>query len=238
VRSRYGRPHHSVPCNPTDTGFSTADLTDIYAFETQVISDYLALHNISLTVPQFLAIAGKEMRDDVRSAMLLELEGIIGMTSSQRTSGQQAVYNWFDSWASQEEAQTYKLAYGEYQTYAANPCTYQLNATIASEYNIQLDTTNCNFLGSLFTQPAQPSATYYVAVGLQQTWGKLLTSPGAVATYTTLGHYAQFALSQSVLGGGGAAGLVASNFTSLSPFAQRDCFRLGNKANNGSRSCR
>jgi hypothetical protein len=215
-----------VPCNPTDTEFTTADYTDIYAFETQAITDYINLHNLNMSVSDFLNVAGKEMRDDVRATMLVELEGVIGMTPSTRTTAQQALYNWFNAWMSVEDAKLYKAAWAEYQAYFSDPCAYQLNATLAKQYNIQFDTTNCSNLGGLFTQPAQPSAEYYLAVGLQSTWGTLLNAPGAVATYVSEGHYAEFALSSSVLGGAVAAGVVSQSFSALAPYAVRQVAQL------------
>ncbi len=210
-----------VPCNPSDTQFSTADVTNIYAFETQAITDYINLHNLNLSVSDFLNLAGKEMRDDVRATMLAELEGIIGTDPSARTASQQAVYNWFDAWMSLEDAKLYKAAQAEYVAYISNPCGYQLNPTIAKQYNIQFDTTYCSNLGGLFSQPAQPSAEYYLAVGLQSTWGTLLNRAGAVSTFATSGHYSEFALSSAVLGGAGAAAVASQSFSTLAPYAGR-----------------
>jgi len=92
------------PCLP-DLGVYTKSAL-IQQFQSQALDDYLHANGIPWTQTQFYSLAGRSLRDEVRSFMYLELQDIISKSASQRNAMEQEVYDWFDAWMTHFEVAT------------------------------------------------------------------------------------------------------------------------------------
>src|SRR5262249_10588232 len=114
-------------------------------------------------------------------------------------------------------------AWAEYMKYSAHPCEYIIDPTLGKTFGIKYDSLNCENLGSLFAQPAQPSAQYYEAVGTQAVYNPLGEEPAVAETLLRLPAFAEIALSGSVVGATVPAAFIGGVevFQTIAPFAGR-----------------
>ena len=75
------------PCLP-DLGVYTKSAL-IQQFQSQALDEYLHTNGIPWTQTQFYSLAGRSLRDEVRSFMYLELQDIISKSASQRNAMEQ-----------------------------------------------------------------------------------------------------------------------------------------------------
>jgi hypothetical protein len=214
----------STPCFPG--GAISSKLNSVIAFQNQALTDYLATYNLPPDQTQFYAIAGRDLRDEVRAFMLAELLAIISKSPSQRSSTEQDVYDWFNAWMTSFDVQVYTAAYAEYAKFLKDPCGYTVDPTLATAFGFAYDTTNCDNLGQTFSAPQQPSAQYYLAVGNEKVWGPLNTNSSISNTLARIIPMVASSLASLPLGV--AAGAAASaNFNWIAPFATRAVLLVG-----------
>jgi hypothetical protein len=223
-----------TPCGPGTT-INQTQVDAIFAWESQVLADYLATYGFPADQNQFYSWAGKDIRDEVRGFMYAELTALIKEPASQRNANEQAVVDWFQSWMTYIQVKVYTTAWAEYQKFVSAPCTYVIDGTINKAFGIQYDPLNCQNYGTvdaLFEQPAQPSADYYKAFGIEAAYNPLGANPAVAETQERVSAYAEYALSASLVGATPPAAVLSSTavFQQVAPFAARTFAELGEAA--------
>jgi hypothetical protein len=96
---------------------------DLYQFESDSVTAYLALHNLPPTDAHLIYDDGRaDLRNAIRAVMLSTLLGIIAKPAAARTTHEQTLYNWLQSLVQQNEIAEYTSAINQYHVWQNDPC--------------------------------------------------------------------------------------------------------------------
>lgn len=200
---------------------------EIAAFEADAVNTWLAAHQLPQddTVYKYGRL---NLRNELRGFLLASIVAIIQKPASQRTPREQAVYTWMQANVKTLELRLYQEAIAEWHAYNADRCYYRLDQDIVSNYGISYDPRPfCypNPLGQLFSFPATPAPSYFLAVGLKKSYGAALAADnqqGAAISYALANDISNVrALSAAVgiVSGVAAGGAVAATAAAIFPLS-------------------
>jgi hypothetical protein len=155
--------------------FPTA-YADLVQLESDSVSGYLGLHNIPQTNSSVIYQYGRsDLRSAVRGMMLANLLAIIQKNANDRTAHEQALYTWLQGIVQQNEIKFYSEALADYQSFANDPCDFQLDPTIAAAQNLSYNGAPfCSSeFTSLFSSPPVPAESYFLTYGLRKSYGAI-----------------------------------------------------------------
>ncbi len=213
------------------------------AFESNMINLWLAIHGRPPSDASILyQYAGMELRNELRNFMFAYLEGVIAEDRSQRSSDDQALFNWIQTAVQSNEIAYYKAAIQEYNNWVQNPCKFQLNPVVAQAYGLSYDGEGyCGAsIGATFTPLPAPDVSYFKEVGQMIGYdNKIGAYDGTVTNAALTGGQIMLAAEQNTgtwesLGGLGvsiAAGtiageVIAGNIKSITPYSFRAYARV------------
>jgi hypothetical protein len=202
-------------------------IADLGQLEGDAVNAYLGLHNLPPGDAHNIYDYGRaDLRNGVRGVMFTILLGIINKPAAERTKHEQALYQWLQSLVQQNEIEEYRLAIAQFHSWQSNPCRFTLDANIASQYGLSYNGAPfCNGFGLLFSSPQVPDQNYFIAYGLENSYGKpALTHPyfGRLVADTGANVAAVAGIAagaSAVVLAGAAAALVASLTASLASIA-------------------
>jgi hypothetical protein len=149
---------------------------DLDQLEADAVNAYLTEHNLPLGDANLVYTFGRlDLRDAIRANMMALLIGIITKPEQTRTPHEAALYKWLQALIQQNEIAEYSGALAEYQTWKRDPCSYQLDPIIAAQYGLSYDGKLACLPQSVAAAgpPFVPAASYFVAVGIKASYGKL-----------------------------------------------------------------
>jgi hypothetical protein len=154
-------------------GFPVAAL---YALESDAVKLYLALHGLPQSEASVIYSHGrKDLRTAIRGLMLANLIAIIQKDPADRTSNEQALYNWLQGIVQRNEVDLYRNASQHYASFVNDPCRFTLDATVAGAMGISYSGTpfcfNSRF--NLLSGPPVPSQDYFLQYGMKNSYGKV-----------------------------------------------------------------
>jgi hypothetical protein len=107
------------------------------SFESNMINLWLGIHGMPESEASVIyQYGGLELRSELRSFMFAYLRGVILEDASKRSPSDQALYNWLQSAVKDNEIAYYDKAVKEYQKWFVNPCSFQLDQTVADTFGI------------------------------------------------------------------------------------------------------
>jgi hypothetical protein len=143
---------------------------DLVHLEQDAVNGILAFHNLPTSEAHVIYDYGRmDLRDEVRGAMYVMLEGIIKMPAAKRMPYQQNLYDWIQGIIYNNEIIYYQKAIGQYNSFLSDPCHFTLDPDIAKAYKLDYDGTQfCvgGLLSSIFAAPV-PDASYFKAYGMK-----------------------------------------------------------------------
>jgi hypothetical protein len=171
--------------------------------EREVVQAYLISHHIPLSEESKVYQYGKkELRNDIRAALLTRLLTIIN--SKNRTTSEQAIYNWFQQKVWDNEKAQYQIALADYQKWRADPCKWKIDADVAKLYNLNYDgAAFCapSGLSTLFQiAPVAPTRDYFLTAALKDSYHKAFVDPVASNAMTDAATRLNVAVGASVIG--------------------------------------
>jgi hypothetical protein len=154
---------------------SSVYYNDLVQLESDAVTAYLATHSLPAGDATLIYQYGRgDLRDSIRGEMMTLLKAIILEPASQRTPHEQSLYNWLQTLVQQNEIAEYTAALNNFNSFLSDPCTFPLEPALASQYNMKYDGTPFCFSGtqtSIF-QPMYPDSGYFIAYGIEQSYGK------------------------------------------------------------------
>ena len=183
---------------------------DLNQLESDSVNAYLALHALPASDASVIYTYGRQdLRDAIRASMFTQMLAIIKKAPSQRTQHEQTLFNWLQLLVQQNEIALYTNAINEAGRFFADPCTFTLDADIASAYKLNYDGHPfCGGLQSNIFTPPIPAASYFTAYGLKTSYGaaaQQFNEFGSVMADTSLSIGAQAGIS---LGAGAVAAAI------------------------------
>jgi hypothetical protein len=151
---------------------------DLVQLESDAVNLYLAMHQLPATDAQLVYQYGREdLRNDIRGAMMTILKAIILEPASQRSTHDQNLYSWLQTMVRQNEIAEYTQALNNYNSFKNDPCHYQLDPDIASQYGLKFDGTPWCFIGAQTSafRPPTPDVGYFLSYGMKQSYEKPVT---------------------------------------------------------------
>ncbi len=205
---------------------SPGPVDDLNQLETDAVGAYLTAHSLPASDASLIYSEGRtDLRDAIRGSMLTILLGIISKPAAARTAHEQALYNWLQFAVQQNEIAEYTAALTEYQKWRNDPCHFQLDPTIASQYGLSYNGLALCEPQTVATGGLQvPAASYFTAFGLENSYGKAAqTTPDfatvVAETQINMGEMFGIALSAGAVLGAAAGLSTAAFFASIFPFA-------------------
>jgi len=222
---------------PIDPHFIVQDcILGNTSFESNMVNLYLAIHGQPPTAASTIyQHGGLELRSDIRSFMWAYIDGVIKEDPSLRTDSDKAIFNWIQTAVQNNENAYYQAATANYNSWAKDPCEFQLNAVAAKGFGISYD--GAGYCGasiqSALTPLPAPDLSYFKEVGQITAYdNKISQYDGTVtnAAFTggklmikTQQNAAKWAalggLGVSIAAGVTAGAIVASNIATIAPFA-------------------
>jgi hypothetical protein len=146
---------------------------DLNQLESDSVNAYLALHALPASDASVIYTYGRQdLRDAIRASMFSQLLAIIKKAASERTQHEQTLFNWLQLLVQQNEIALYTNAIEEAGRFFADPCTFTLDADIASADKLNYDGRPfCGGLQSNIFTPPIPAASYFTAYGLKTSYG-------------------------------------------------------------------
>ncbi|MFZ0592116.1 MAG: putative Ig domain-containing protein [Bryobacteraceae bacterium] len=190
---------------------------DLNQLESDSVNAYLALHALPATDASVIYTYGRQdLRDEIRASMFTQMLAIIKKAASERTQHEQTLFNWLQLLVQQNEIALYTNAITESGRFFADPCTFTLDADIASAYKLSYDGHPfCGGLQSNIFTPPVPAASYFTAYGFKTSYGapaEQFKEFGSLMADTSLSVGAQAGISLS-------AGAVAAAITGVALYA-------------------
>ena len=193
---------------------------DLRQLERDAGNAYLGLHELPAADASVISTYGRQdLRDAIRASMITQMLAIVKKPASQRTQHEQALYNWLQKLVQQNEVALYTKAVQNAQLFSSDPCTFTLDADIASTYSLHYD--GHPFCGgqqsAIFGAPV-PAASYFTAYGFKYSYAAAAqTVPyfGSMMADTSISYGEQAAIALSA-GSVVAAVVGAAIFANLS----------------------
>jgi len=165
---------------------------DLFRWEDDAVKGFLELHKIPLEDAHIVYDLGREdVRSEIRAAMFNRLTIIISTTREARKPEEQRIYEWFLNLVQQNEIAEYTFAYNEFLNWKNNPCLFELDGEIATQYKLSYSGAPWCF-GSpsdLFGGPPIPAEGYFTAYGFKHSYGSpSLVYPKFASVVANLGN--------------------------------------------------
>jgi len=194
---------------------------DLTQLENDAVNAYLGMHHLPSTDAGFIYTLGRpDLRNAIRGNMLSILLGIAAKPASSRTQHEQVLYRWFQTLVQQNEIGLYTNAINAFNSWETSPCTFVLDSTIASEYNLYYNGAPFCYAseGSLFGGPPIPAESYFTAYGLKQSYGAPANTYPNFASLTAgtalgVAEVAGIATAAGSVIAAGSAGVLAASLT-------------------------
>jgi len=151
------------------------DTADLDQLESAAVEAYSTHHKLSVLDAQtaIYKYGREDLRSAVRSEMLGILLGIINTPPQERSAHQKRLYTWFETLVKQNEIAEYTIAYQQYRRFRADPCTFELDKDIASQYGLDYNgPAQCAYSEFVVGPPFVPAASYFTAYGITKSYGK------------------------------------------------------------------
>jgi hypothetical protein len=204
-------------------------------FESNMVSLYLAIHgqppSAASTIYQY---GGLELRSDIRSFMWTYIEGVIKGDPSLRSPSDKAIFNWIQTAVQNNENAYFQAAVANYNSWAKDPCEFQLDAAAAKGFGISYDGAGyCGAsLAGTFTPLPAPDLSYFKEVGQITAYdGKISQYDGTVTNAALTGGQLMLKTEQlngkwaslgglgvSIAAGALAGAIVNGSIQSILPF--------------------
>ncbi|MBV8808529.1 MAG: hypothetical protein JO033_07630, partial [Acidobacteriaceae bacterium] len=146
---------------------------DLKQLESDAVNAYLALHELPAADASVIYTYGRQdLRDAIRASMFTQMLAIIKKAPSDRTPHEQALFDWLQRLVQQNEIALYTTAIAEADRFFNDPCTFTLDADIASTYKLSYNGHPfCRGQqSSIFGAPV-PAASYFTAYGFKKSYG-------------------------------------------------------------------
>ena len=165
---------------------------DLVELEDSAVRGFLQLHKIPLEDAHIVYDLGRaDLRSEIRAYMFNKMVLAISTVREARRPEQQRLYDWFLALVQQNEIAQYTFAYNEFLNWKTNPCLFELDPDIASQYKLSYSGAPWCF-GSpsdLFGGPPIPAEGYFTAFGFKQSYGApALVHPNFGAVVANLGN--------------------------------------------------
>lgn len=210
-------------CVTSATGNTVSYGTDLVQLESDAVSTYLSLHNMSGGDAQVIYNYGRsDLRSAIRAEMMALLIGMVKKSPSLRTAHEQNLINWLTTIVQNNEISLYRNALNQYLAWQNNHCGFVLDPAVASAYNLSYD--GIPFCGSplngLLAGPPVPAESYFTAYGMRKSYGASADAApyfGSLVTRTgvNLGAIAGSAAGVGSLAAVGSTGAIASDVSTL-----------------------
>lgn len=178
-------------------------------FETTAINNWLDAHSLPHDNTVF-DYGRADLRNELKAFLLASIVGIIQKPAAQRTANEQAAYDWLQGNLQQLEIKYYTAAIDEWTKFQNDPCDYQLDPDIATQYKLTYNSTPFCY-PQLLSTPAVPAPNYFLAVGLKTAYGAALSADSQTGTGSAwvIGNDIKYTAALP-LGAGLGAGVAAS----------------------------
>ncbi len=206
------------------------------SFESNMINLWLGVHGLPASDASLIyQYGGLELRSELRSFMFAYLRGVVLEDASQRSASDQALCDWLQTAVKNNEIAYYKAAVHEYQTWFTDPCSYQLNPSVAGTMGISYDgAAYCETQQSPEATPLPgPTASYFKEIGQIAGYdSKVSAYDGKIKNSALTGAQIMIeaerdtnkwealgGLGVSLAMGGVAAQVVTTGISTIAPFA-------------------